>query len=163
LEGLFLWFVLKKQNKANLNWYLAGFLIIVIPFIKIGVGQDFCMRASIPTLFMLMVWSANMLAESKSPDRTFLIVLLCIGAITPLYEINRSIYRTASYFLDPPTPAQAAEGQKIKIYDPQDFVHDHPYTLTADSFKSLANFNPDDISNFLAKADHSFFETYLEK
>jgi hypothetical protein len=163
LEGFFLWTLFKANQKANLYWYLAGVLILLIPFIKIGNGQDFCMRASIPTLFMLLIFSADLLKGPKSQTRTFLVILLCIGAITPIFEINRSIYRIADYFLNPPTQAEAAEGQQVKIYDPTSFEYDHPYTLVADSFHSLANYDPDVITNFVAKENHSIFETYIEK
>lgn len=162
-EGLILWWIFKDRYKANLNWYLAGALLIVIPLIKIGNSQDFCMRASIPTLFMLLLWSSETLSAPKTRVKVGLILLLCLGAITPIYEINRSIYRTASYFFTPPSEAEKLAGQEEKIYTPDSFEFDHPYTLTADSFKSLANFNPEEITNFLAKAGHSLYETYLSK
>jgi hypothetical protein len=163
LEGLLLWSVFRKSNKTNLNWYLAGMLILLIPLIRIGSAQDFCMRASIPTLFMLMVWSAEMLGTPKSQARIVLIIMLSIGAITPLYEINRSVYRTADHFINPPTQAERLIGQQMKIYVTGTNEYDHPYTLTADSFKSLANYDPDLITNFLAKTNGSFFYKYLAK
>jgi hypothetical protein len=163
LEGLLLWTVFKEKNKTNLYWYLAGFLILIIPLIKVGSTQDFCMRASIPTLFMLMVWSAEMLASPKSQMRIVLIILLSIGAITPIYEINRSVYRTLNYYLNPPSQSEKLIGEKMKIYDIESFEYDHPFTLTADSFKSLANIDPEKITYFLAKSDHSFFYEYVAK
>jgi hypothetical protein len=162
-EGLLLWLAFKEKNKKNLNWYLAGFLILIIPLIKVGSTQDFCMRASIPTLFVLMVWSAEMLASPKSQMRIVLIILLSIGAITPIYEINRSVYRTYNYYLNPPSQSEKLIGEKMKIYDIESFEYDHPFTLTADSFKSLANINPEKIPYFLAKSDHSFFYEYVAK
>ncbi|HEY5269705.1 MAG TPA: hypothetical protein VII97_05170 [Anaerolineales bacterium] len=162
-EGLILWWIFKDRYKVNLNWYLAGALLIVIPLIKIGNGNDFCMRASIPTLFMLLLWSAETLAAPGTRIKAGLILLLCIGAITPIYEINRSIYRTTSYFFTPPSKVEKLAGQEVNIYTPTTFEFDHPYTLTADSFKSLGNFDPEQITNFLAKSDHTFFETYLLK
>jgi len=163
LEGLILWSIFRGRYKANLYWYLAGVLLIVIPLIKIGSAPDFCMRASIPTLFMLLLWSAETLSTPGTKVKAGLILLLCIGAITPIYEINRSIYRTASYFLSPPTQAEKLAGQEVSIYTPTSREFDHPYTLTADSYKSLANFLPDQVGNFLAESDHSLFETYLSK
>ena len=136
---------------------------MIIPMINIGIGNDFCLKASIPTLFMFLIWSAETLAIPDSRAKAGLILLLCIGAITPLYEINRSVYRTASYYFSPPTKAQKLAGEQLKIYEATSYEYDHPYTLTADSFKSLANFDPGKISNFLAPADHSFFEKYLSK
>ena len=121
------------------------------------------MRASIPTLFMLLIWSAETLADPGIRAKGGLILLLCIGAITPIYEINRSIYRTSSYVFWPPTAAEKAVGQEAKFYNPVTFEYDHPYTLAADSYKSLSLINPEDLSNFLAKSDHTLFETYLSK
>jgi hypothetical protein len=162
-DGLILWWMLKGRYKNDLNWYLAGFLLLAIPLIKVGNANDFCMRASIPTLFMLFIWSAETLSIPGIRVKTGLLLLLCLGAITPLYEINRSIFRTASYYLAPPSDAERLAGQVIKTTMPTSYEYDHPYTLTADSFKSLANFDPEIIKNFLAKADHTFFENYLSK
>jgi hypothetical protein len=162
-DGLILWSIFRGRYKANLNWYLAGALLIVIPLIKIGSAHDFCMRTSIPTLFMLLLWSAETLSAPGAKVKAGLILLLCIGAITPIYEINRSIYRTASYYLAPPTQAEKLAGEEVNIYTPTSYEFDHPYTLTADSYKSLANFLPDQAGNFLAESDHTLFETYLSK
>ena len=162
-EGLILWWILKGRYKANLNWYAAGILFMIIPLINIGIGNDFCMRASIPTLFMLLIWSAENLATPGARARAGLVLLLCIGAITPPYEINRSIYRGASYYFLPPTNTQKLAGDQAKIYEPISYEYDHPYTITADSFKSLANFGPETITNFLAPVGHSFFEKFLSK
>lgn len=151
LEGLILWIVVGNRQRKNLLWYLAGILLVITPLIRIGSAQDFCMRASIPTLFMLLLWSGEELQAPRSARRSFLILLLCIGAITPLFEINRSAYRTYEYFFNPPSAAEKLQGQQIKIYSPSDFEHDHPYTLVADSFRSLANFEPHDVGNFVAK------------
>jgi len=162
-EGLLLWWLFKDRYKTNLNWYLAGALLVIIPLIKIGNGNDFCMRASIPTLFVLLLWSAETLSAPRTKARAGLILLLCIGAITPLYEINRSLYRTASYVFAPPSTDEKVAGQKVNIYTPTSYEFDHPFTLTADSYKSLANFDPEKITNFLAKSDHTFFGIYLSK
>ncbi len=154
LEGLILWWVIGKRQKQNLFWYLAGILLLTIPLIRIGSAQDFCMRASIPTLFMLLLWSGEELSAPHNARRSFLILLLCIGAITSLFEIDRSLYRTYEYFFNPPSAAEKWQGQQIKIYAPSDFEHDHPYTLVADSFKSLANFEPNDVGNFVANQEY---------
>ncbi len=125
-EGLLIWGLLIRRYKANLNWYLAGILVIIVPLVNIGAARDFGMRASIPTLFMLMLWSAETLSIPRLGIKSGLILLLCIGAITPLYEINRSVYRTASYVFNPPTPAEKLIGQQVDIYIPSSFEFDHP-------------------------------------
>ncbi len=162
-EGMILWWVFKERYKGNLNWYLAGILLMGIPLIKIGNTNDFVMRASIPTLFMLFIWSAETLSLPGIKAKAALILLLSIGAITPIYEINRSIYRTASYYLSPPTEAQKEEGEKVNIGMSTSFEFDHPFTVIADSYKSLANFDPEKIGNYLSISNNSFFETYLSK
>jgi hypothetical protein len=162
-EALLLWLVFIKKYKSNLNWYVVGLLIFIIPLVMVGTTHDFGMRASIPMLFVLMFWSAETLASPKSKMRTLLIVILVIGAITPVYEINRSIYRTATYFLNPPSQAEKISVQQVQIYEIKSFEYDHPFTLTADSFKSLANIDPETIPYFLAKLDSSFFYEYLSK
>jgi hypothetical protein len=162
-DGLILWSIFQHRYKVNLNWYMAGVLLIFIPLIKIGNSQDFCMRASIPTLFMLFLWSAETLSAPATRVKIVLILLLCLGAITPIYEINRSIYRTANYFFAPPTEAEKLAGQEEIIYTHDTTEFDHPYTLTADSYKSLANFTPEQVTNFLTKAGHTLFDDYLSK
>jgi len=162
-EALILWLVLFKKHKYNLYWYVVGLLILIIPLIMAGKTHDFSMRASIPALFMLLIWSAETLASPKSNMRTVVMIILIIGAITPIYEINRSIYRTENYFLNPPSQAEKLSGQEIKIYEIESFEYDHPFTLTADSFKSLANIDPKTIPYFLATPDNSFFYEYLSR
>ncbi len=162
-EGMLLWWVFKEKYKTNLNWYLTGILLMCVPLIQIGNTNDFVMRASIPALFMLFIWSAETLSLPGTKAKAMLILLLSIGAITPIYEINRSIFRTASYYLSPPTEAQKEEGQRVNIGMSTSFEFDHPYTVIADSYKSLANFDPEKIGNYLSISDNSFFETYLSK
>ncbi len=162
-EGVLLWVFLSSRYKADLNWYMAGVLLVVIPLINLGAARDFCLRASIPTLFMLLLWSAETLSRHEDRLRAGLILLLCIGALTPVYEINRSVFRTASYIFSPPTAAEKLAGQQVNIYVPATFEFDHPYTLTADSFKSLANYLPDQLPNFLARQNQSFFEKWILK
>jgi hypothetical protein len=162
-EALILWLISFGKNKDNLNWYVAGLLILIIPLFMIGTTYDFCMRASIPTIFMLMVWSAELLASPPGKMRLILILVLLVGAITPLYEINRSIYRTANYFINPPSLYQKIIGSQINIYEPKSFEYDHPYSLTADSYKSLANIDALKIPFFLAIPDNTIFFDYLAK
>lgn len=152
LEGLILWKTVSTRQRNNLLWYLAGILLIITPIFRLGSGQEFYMRPPIPisTLFLLLIWSGEELVAPPNVKRSFLILLLCIGALTPLFEINRTVYRTYGYLFNPPSAAEKWEGQQIKIYKPIDDEHDHPYTLVADSFKSLANLKPNDARNFLA-------------
>lgn len=162
-EGGFLWWILRKNNQNNLNWMLVGVLLITIPLIHIGSAQDFCMRGSIPTLFYLFIFAADRVSMPRSSLRSFVIILLVIGSYTGITEIYRSIYRTADYYLHPPTLQQKLEGEQMRIYSPTFTEKDHPYTLVANSFKSLENFTPVEVSNFVAQVEKDSFFAKIVK
>jgi hypothetical protein len=120
------------------------------------------MRASIPALFMLMTWSGEALFRKPTVKfRGALILLLAIGAFTPLYEINRSIYRTVIYDLQlQPRVEVSTIFRGIELPNPIPEL-DHPSTLTADLYPSLSIFNPGYIPNFVGKINDSLFFKYL--
>ncbi len=68
-------------------------VLVVLPTVRIGLANDFVMRASIPALMILAIAFANALATAW-PTRPILCgagaVLVLLGAITPLKEIARS-------------------------------------------------------------------------
>ncbi|MET0360127.1 MAG: hypothetical protein ABW048_00085 [Sphingobium sp.] len=70
--------------------------LLAIPFVQIGFSTDFMMRASITSLTILAVMAADSVLRDHTL-RLWLIVALLLGAITPLFEIRRSL----SY---PPAP-----------------------------------------------------------
>ena len=164
IEFLLLWSLFYKEQRKNLWWYLTGAILIVIPLIIFGSSSDFCMRASIPALFLLMTWSGE--ALFRKPKVNYygaLVLLLVLGCFTPLYEINRSIYRTIKYDLGIPTTGETSiisRGEELPIPYPE---LDHPSTLTADLYPSLSVFNPEDIPNFVGMTNNSFFFRYLAK
>lgn len=99
LEGLLFWLLLLPVNRKNWMWYISGFILIIAPFIKVGASWDFVMRTSLPSLYILMMGCGLFLAENRaSKIRPLLVLLLALGALTPLYEISRSLVRTDRYF-----------------------------------------------------------------
>lgn len=61
------------------------------------------MRASIPGLFLIMLWCVDMLDAWRTQKQNrkracVLAVLLMIGAVTPLHEIKRSYIHTREYY-----------------------------------------------------------------
>ena len=72
----------------------------MMPFIQLGSGRDFVMRASIAPLFYLMIMAGEVIFQAAPPRilRFTLYALLFIGALTPLYEIDRSVFRTLVYY-----------------------------------------------------------------
>ena len=96
--GVYFVTIYKYQQKNRL-YYLVLLGLLIIPPIKVGSAGDFCMRASIPLLFILMIMVMDTLElAKKNRDKivlTSLIVLLCIGAVTPLHEMVRAVKMTA--------------------------------------------------------------------
>ena len=92
-----------KYNKRNPLYYISFIWLCLCPLTAVGSGQDFCMRASIPALVLLFIMVADTLRSTYS-DKCWkifipLLVLLCIGSVTPLHEINRSIrYTVQDYY-----------------------------------------------------------------
>jgi len=98
--GIYL-FVIAKYEKKNILFWICCAVLLICPWIKVGGAHDFCMRASIPALFILMflvIKAIDCAMEKK--DKFFLICITCvllIGAITPFNEIHRSIRESISY------------------------------------------------------------------
>lgn len=108
LEAGILLIVLWPNNKKNIVFYLAGLSLLVFPFVHVGTGNDFCMRGSIPAVYLLMVFSIQRLImptrkkeKGRGPffTRTLtvcLVIILFIGAMTPVMEIYRGLYNVFS-------------------------------------------------------------------
>ncbi len=143
LEWLVVWICLLPLHKRDWTWYTAGAVLLIAPFINVGGTWDFMMRASIPALYVLMQGAGEFLATHKmSGARIVLLVALCLGALTPLYEMDRSIVRTARYYGPPLTGALTFDSY---FADPpktdQPFIPeiDHSSTLTADDWGTVIN------------------------
>ena len=132
-------FSIYKYQKNNELYYFVLLGLLIIPPIKVGSAGDFCMRASIPLLFVLMIMVMDTLEMAKkNRDKivvTSLIVLLCIGAITPLHELVRSVKVTTERI-----------NNSEQVYE------------TAIDTQQLLN-SP----NFSGATDHSFFFKYIAK
>jgi hypothetical protein len=75
----------------------AVLTLLVLPFFSIGPGNDLSMRASIPSLGVLCIAAANMIAyPSTQTDlyrRIGLGLALIVGTVTPYHEFYRAIFR----------------------------------------------------------------------
>lgn len=94
----------KKENRFETAVIFMS--LAVIPFIRVGTSIDFCMRASIPSLFLLMLLLSDYLVpelltlrkeKNKSKDyqnrlvKLFAVLLVvAIGAVTPAVEYTSS-------------------------------------------------------------------------
>lgn len=100
--GLY-WICLAPNFSNDILYYLIAFLLMITPMIRVGIGGDFCMRASIPAIIILTSMCAKKICdyESDKTKNNFLIkittitltIFLVIGAATPIMEITRGIYK----------------------------------------------------------------------
>ncbi len=96
--GLFL-LLIYKRHKRNVLYYMCWVCLLVYPFIRVGEGPDFCMRATIPALVLLYVMTLQTLDNYRWRTHNkgllaLLLVVLALGSLTPLHEITRTIYAT---------------------------------------------------------------------
>lgn len=127
--------LLYKYNRRNPLFYFSVAMLIVIPPIHVGSGYDFCMRASIPFLFVLMLLTMDALRKShETKERRLyyaLIVTLTIGSLTPIHELTRTIAESAR---------RGNEGQVVYEID-----------RTAEEVLSANNFSGPVADNFFFK------------
>ena len=90
--------LLYHYQKDNLFYYLVIGCLLIIPWIKVGYSGDFCMRASIPGLFLIMIWVMDAVQKAWK-EKSYvlflaLILTLGIGSITPIFEMRRTFTET---------------------------------------------------------------------
>lgn len=103
----FLLLVLRSKER-KFEFYFVLISLLIIPLVTVGYSIDFCMRASIPALFLLMLLLIEYLTtefcrpkaaaeEKKSPEykkraqKLFTVMLIfIIGCATPLVEYTSS-------------------------------------------------------------------------
>lgn len=92
-----------KEYKRDILYYVVGISLIVIPIFRIGAGGDFCMRASIPSLFILMIMVLRYIFSKKyilNILNITLILVLSIAALNPFMDyVNKAmeIYSTRQF------------------------------------------------------------------
>ncbi len=127
--------LLYKYNRRNPLFYFSVAMLVIIPPIHVGSGYDFCMRASIPFLFVLMLLTMDALRKSQeTKERRLyyaLIVTLAIGSLTPIHELTRTIAESAR---------RGNEGQVVYEID-----------RTAEEVLSANNFSGPVADNFFFK------------
>jgi len=165
LEGGFLWLLLAPLKWRDPYWVVTGLLLLIIPFIQFGSGRDFVMRASIAPLIYLMVMVGETIFQ-KTTNRILLFtfyLLLFIGSFTPLYEINRSTYRTFEYYfvLDDSQYSQPSSEPVTHLEQPGIPEKEHPGALVADEIKTLKFMNDKLSKNFIANVRQSLYYRYL--
>ncbi|MBI5964564.1 MAG: hypothetical protein HY863_13885 [Chloroflexi bacterium] len=164
-EGGILWLLLAPVKWRDPYWAVTGILLFIMPFIQLGSGRDFVMRASIAPLFYLMMMVGEALFQKTTSQvlRFTFLILLLIGALTPLYEINRSVYRAVQYYFLTDHSQLTPPGSEIVTHLEQGVAPEmeHPDTLTADDIRTL-KFMDDKLSkNFIANVRQSLYYRYI--
>lgn len=131
--------LLYKYHQNNKLYYFIVVCLGIIPLIRVGYSNDFCMRASIPALFILMVWVIETIYESwnKKEYGIFVgvIIAVLIGSVTPICEFKRTFTETFE---------RLNVGQTV-------------YAEDDDEIEILNSYN------FMGDIDNSFFFKYLAK
>jgi len=97
LEFLLYAFVLCFRYKKDVFFITAVVSLIFIPFLRLDQQNNFCMRASMPAIIMLAVFTVRFVFESIEDKRhaflrTLLICLWFFGTATPIMEFYRGIH-----------------------------------------------------------------------
>lgn len=101
IEVLLYYVLIFRYHRKNPLLYISLATLILCPLIRIGGGNDFCMRASIPALLVLCLLVTECLLNSwKTHKIRFfaLLVVLLIGSITPIHELARGVFQTIDYY-----------------------------------------------------------------
>jgi hypothetical protein len=135
---LVLLFFILRQHRKELA--LVAFVLCLVPLYRIGIFNDFAMRASIPPLLLLMLLVAQgLLQKSHSPKATLLrlclVVAFALGSATPLYEFFAR-YHSDYKSLDLPCIDDGCASQ-VAGYEMRDFYwsKDMPFFIKNGSFR----------------------------
>lgn len=116
-----------KYNNNNKLFYFVILYLCIIPPVKVGYSNDFCMRASIPALFVLMILVIKSVADAweKKDLRVFtsLIVVLLIGSATPICEFQRTFLETFQRIKDD-VIVYEEDSESVKLLNSCNFAGD---------------------------------------
>ena len=131
-----------KYQRKNPLLYIALLFLCTCPLIQIGYGVDYCMRVCIPAQVVIFILVVDTIYQAKMKKDLVvcatICVILAIGAVTPIHEINRTVKNTVS----------------------NTFTSDSIYTSTLSEEElmmgSMGN-------NFRGEIESSFFYMYLAR
>ncbi len=145
-----------RKNYKNPLFYVTVACLLLFPFLKIGNGYDFPMRASIPALFYIYYLVIKFFLEEKKLlnrkgeiNRTLYIVLIVVfllGSVTPAVEFYRGCRQVVLNGLDNP-------------------LEDYLYTLGGDGPMDGGEETGRRFSNFVAlnPKEQPFFEYFSKE
>lgn len=71
-------FIIRKDYKQSILFYTLIISLIIIPHIQLGYGRDFGMRASIPSLFILMILVMYYLIKHERLSVAVILLTVCL-------------------------------------------------------------------------------------
>lgn len=163
IEGGILLALIFPLKKNDISWYVVGFSLIISPLIFLGNGANFSYRASIPALIYLMVWAGEIIQNDRSLYRWIIVLIFLIGSFTPIYEINRSIYRTFDYIINRSQYVLLPEPSPYEALDiPARPEYVHPHSIVADDLISIEYTRDEFKDNYLSKINGTPLELILK-
>ncbi|MBR5359361.1 MAG: hypothetical protein IK123_00605, partial [Lachnospiraceae bacterium] len=85
-----------KENRRQPVFYAAVIVLLVLPWMRMGLCNDVVMSGSIPSLFVLMIMVIRLLLDDANSTglgmrKGIAIVILLIGCIYPICELSENI------------------------------------------------------------------------
>ena len=104
LYSIILW----NKNKKNPLYWCVIMTLIIVPFFKIGTIRDFCMNASLPCLFILMILVMDFIIKEYKVKEgmtrwevmryDFLVFLLILSMTTLIFDgVSKVYYMQANH------------------------------------------------------------------
>lgn len=95
--------VIYPYQRRKILFCIAFVWCCICALLDVYGGQNFCMRASIPALVLIYIFTIEALTETYTRKRYMsfgiIMVILIIGAVTPMHEIIRNVSETKSRYL----------------------------------------------------------------
>ena len=135
IEVVIYWVLIYKENKDDKYFWIVTLELLSFPLVWMRDG-NFTMRASIPALFIFMIYIINSLYKTEKVYIKYaLIITLLIGSFTSISEINRSITNTLNGNIDNEEEIfsfgdiKTQDIARINIVKDQFFIYDYQNSL----------------------------------
>ena len=77
------WYLIRKENRKNIFYWIVGISLVIIPFFRIGKMADFCWNVSTPFYFILMIfvikYVINIIHDKPTINSNILTLFICLG------------------------------------------------------------------------------------
>lgn len=118
LEVGILWIILFHYQKKNPLFYICMIWLVICPILVMYGETNFCMRASIPALLLMYLYTVQTLEKAYSEKHyKHLIVIgliLAIGAIAPWHSIVINVSETHNrHLLETPVRAESVGTERV--------------------------------------------------